>query len=127
PTTVVGAGTAASCTFAALDAAVMKGGVVTFACGPAPLTIPVTATMTLPTGTDTVIDGGNLITLDGQNAVRILSFNHGNFMVNVTRVTLQRLTLVNGKTTPTQKIPPAPAPCSQGWDDGEGGALYSRD
>ena len=29
--------------------------------------------------------------------------------------------------TPTQAIPPAPAPCSQGFDDGEGGALYMRD
>jgi len=126
-TTVVGSGTAASCTFAALNAAVSKGGVVTFACGPAPVTIPVTATMNLPTGTDTVIDGGNLVTLDGQSSVRIMSFNHGNFMVNTARVTLQHLTLINGKTTPTQRIPTAPAPCSQGWDDGEGGALYMRD
>jgi hypothetical protein len=29
--------------------------------------------------------------------------------------------------TPTQAIPTAPLPCSQGWDDGEGGALYMRD
>src|SRR5205823_9926173 len=54
-------------------------------------------------------------------------FNHGDFMVNNARVTLQHLTLVNGKTTPTQKIPPAPGLCSQGWDDGEGGALYMQD
>jgi hypothetical protein len=127
PTTVVGTGTAASCTFAALNAAVMKGGVVTFNCGAAPVTIPVTATMILPPAMDTVIDGSNLITLDGQNAVRIMSFTNGNFMVNNTRVTLQHLTVVNGKTTPTKKIPPAPAPCSQGWNDGEGGALYMRD
>jgi hypothetical protein len=127
PTTVVGMGTVASCTFAALNAAVSKGGVVTFACGPAPVTLAVTATMNLPTAMDTVIDGGNLVTLDGQNAVRILSFNHGDFMKNDVRVTLQHLTLVNGKTTPTKMIPAAPAPCSQGWDDGEGGALYMRD
>jgi len=24
-------------------------------------------------------------------------------------------------------IPKAPAPCSQGWDDGQGGAVYMRD
>ena len=43
-------------------------------------------------------------------------------------MTLQHLTLVNGKTTPTKAIPPAPeAACSQGYDDGEGGALYMRD
>jgi hypothetical protein len=119
--------TAASCTFAALEAAVTKGGVITFSCGAAPVTIPVTATLVLPTNVDTVIDGGNLVTLDGQSAVQILNFNHNDFMVNNTRVTLQHLTLVNGKTMPTQKIPTAPAPCSQGWDDGEGGALYMND
>ncbi len=117
---MIGTGTAASCSFASLSAAVSKGGVITFNCGAAPVTIAVTATMNLPTGTNTVIDGGGRITLDGQNAVRILSFNHGDFMVNATRVTLQHLTLVNGKTTPTQAIPTAPAPCSQGWNDGEG-------
>jgi hypothetical protein len=42
-------------------------------------------------------------------------------------LTLQHITIINGKTTPTQAIPTAPAPCSQGWDDGEGGALYMRD
>jgi hypothetical protein len=42
-------------------------------------------------------------------------------------LTLQHLALVNGKTTPTQAIPVAPAPCSQGFDDGEGGAVYVRD
>jgi len=127
PTTVIGTGTAASCNFASLSAAVSKGGVITFNCGAAPVTIAVAATMNLPTGTNTVLDGGGRITLDGQNSVQILSFNHDDFMVNATRVTLQNLTLVNGKATPTQAIPPAPAPCSQGWNDGEGGALYMRD
>jgi len=83
--------------------------------------------MNLPTNIDTVIDGGGTITLDGQKSVQILNFNHGDFMKNETRVTLQHLSLINGKTTPTVAIPPAPAPCSQGWDDGEGGALYMRD
>jgi hypothetical protein len=124
---VIGTGTAGSCTFAALSAAVSKGGIITFNCGSAPVTIPITATMNLPSGVDTVIDGAGRITLDGQNAVRLLYFNNGNFMVNDTRVTLQHLALVNGKATPTQAIPPAPAPCSQGWNDGEGGALYMRD
>jgi hypothetical protein len=127
PTTVIGTGTAASCSFGSLSTAVSKGGVITFNCGVAPVTIAVTATMNLPTGTDTVIDGGGRITLDGQNAVRIFNFDHEDFMVNNTRVTLQNLSLVNGKATPTQAIPKAPAPCSQGWNDGEGGALYMRD
>src|SRR4051794_16746012 len=44
-----------------------------------------------------------------------------------TRVTLQHLTVINGKPMPTARIPTAPAPCSQGWNDGQGGALYMRD
>ena len=42
PTTVVGTGTPASCT-AALDAAVARGGIVTFDCGTAPTTLTVTS------------------------------------------------------------------------------------
>jgi hypothetical protein len=127
PTTVVGTGTAASCTFALLAAAVKTGGIVTFDCGGAAVTIPVTATLNVPIDKNTVIDGGNKITLDGGKAVQILSFNSPNFQANENGLTLQHLSLVNGKMTPTQAIPMAPAPCSQGWDDGEGGALYMRD
>jgi hypothetical protein len=47
PTTVVGTGTSASCTFSALTAAVSKGGTITFDCGDGLATIPVTATLTL--------------------------------------------------------------------------------
>ena len=128
PTTVVGTGTADSCTFSALSAAVGKGGVITFNCGAAPVTIAVTATLNLPTSKNTVIDGGNKITLDGGNAVQILKYYSANFQALDTVVTLQHLTLVNGKTTPTEAIPPAPeAACSQGWNDGQGGALSMRD
>lgn len=126
PTTVVGTGTAASCTFAALSAAVSKGGVITFNCGGA-VTIPVTATMNLPTTTDTVIDGGGNVTLDGGHAVRIMSWNSANSRANEHRLTLQHITIVNGKAAATQAIPPAPAPCSQGWNAGQGGALFMRD
>jgi hypothetical protein len=127
PTTVVGTGTAASCTFTALSAAVTAGGVVTFDCGSAPITIPITATMNLPITKNTVIDGGSKVTLDGGGAVQILNFKSANFQANENGLTLQHIALVNGKTTPTQAIPTAPLPCSQGWDDGEGGALYMRD
>ena len=128
PNTVVGSGTAASCTFAALSAAVAKAGVITFDCGTAPVTIAVTATMNLSTTKDTVIDGGNKVTLDGGHAVLIFNYNSANFQATETRVTLQHLTVVNGKATPTQAIPPAPeAACSQGFDDGQGGALFMRD
>ena len=37
------------------------------------------------------------------------------------------MAFVNGKTNPKDAIPTAPAPCSQGFDDGEGGAIYMRD
>jgi hypothetical protein len=126
PTTVVGTGTAASCTFALLSAAVTKGGVITFDCGGA-VTIPVTSTLDVPTGMDTVIDGNRLVTLDGQGTTQIMSFNSPGWQTNTHRLTLQHLAFVNAKTTPTDAIPMAPAPCSQGWDDGQGGAVYMRD
>jgi hypothetical protein len=143
PKTVVGTGTAASCTFAALDAAVKAGGVITFDCGAAPVTIPVTATLVPPTSNayagdppiTIVIDGGNKITLDGGGAVRILSWVHdGSWQKNEDTLTLQHLRLVNGKTTPATAIPACPpsggisnTECSTGFDDGEGGALTMRD
>ncbi len=126
--TVIGDGTAASCTFAALNTAVGKGGVITFNCGSGAVTIPITATMKLPTNKNTVIDGGNKITLDGGHAVQILNFNSGNFQANNNGLTLQHLRLVNAKSNPTDMIPAAPqAACSQGYDDGQGGALFMRD
>jgi hypothetical protein len=127
PTTVVGTGTAASCTFAALKTAVTKGGVITFDCGSASVTIPVTATLVLPTNKSTVIDGGGKVILDGGGKVQILRWDSPDFRANENRLTLQHLALINGKMTPTKAIPTAPAPCSQGWNDGEGGALYMRD
>ena len=127
PTTVVGTGTAASCTFGQLQAAVTKGGIITFDCGSAAVTIPVTSTLNVPTGMNSVLDGANKITLDGGNAVQILRFDSANFQANENGLTLQHMSLINGKMTPTKAIPTAPAPCSQGWDDGEGGALYMRD
>jgi hypothetical protein len=84
--------------------------------------------MTLPVNKDTIIDGGNKITLDGQNAVQILNFNSSNYRANETRVTLQHITFVNAKTNPMDVIPPAQqTACSQGYDDGAGGAIYMRD
>jgi hypothetical protein len=143
PTTVVGTGTAASCTFAALDAAVTKGGVITFDCGSDPVTISVTSTLVPPTSNayanqkplDIVIDGGGKITLDGGDAVQILSWVHaGSWQKNTDTLTLQHLRFVHGKTTPTEKIPACPpangisnATCSTGYDDGQGGAINTRD
>src|SRR5262249_40080787 len=123
PNVVVGAGTPSSCTFASLSAAVGAGGIITFDCGGA-VTIPVTSTPVVPTTVDTVIDGNQRVTLDGQGKVQILRFDSPDWMTNEHRLTLQHIALINGKTTPMDAIPPAPAPCSQGWDDGQGGAVY---
>jgi hypothetical protein len=127
PTTIVGIGSAASCTYAALAAAVARGGVITFNCGPDPMSIIITATLELKTDRHTVIDGGNRITLDGDNRVRILKWEYGNWQSNSNVLTLQHLVLANGKATGTELIPTRPAPCSQGYNDGQGGALYMRD
>ena len=127
PTAVIGSGTPASCTFAALSAAVAAGGVITFNCGAAPVTIPVTATMTLPTAKNTVIDGGRLVTLDGGGKTQMLRFDSPDFQKNETRVVLQHLRMINGFVPGSKPIPQAPAPCSQGFNDGEGGAIYMRD
>jgi hypothetical protein len=77
PRTVVGTGTPASCTGAAFIAAVAKGGVITFNCGPNPTTITLAATAKVfnDTGPKIVIDGKGLITLSGGGKHRILYMN----------------------------------------------------
>jgi hypothetical protein len=127
PTTVVGTGTAESCSYSALAAAISTGGTITFNCGPDPVSILVTATLELKTERNTVIDGGNMITLDGGNRVRILKWERMWWMNNNYVLTLQNIVLANGKATGTELIPTRPAPCSQGYTDGQGGALYMRD
>jgi hypothetical protein len=125
--TVVGKGSAATCTFTDLNTAVTTGGIITFNCGTDPVTIPITATLKVPTNKDTIIDGNRLVTLDGQNKVQVLSFDSPGWQTNEHRLTLQHLTIINGKTTPTDVIPKADPPCSQGFDDGAGGGVYMRD
>jgi hypothetical protein len=126
PTTVVGTGTASSCTEAALSSALVKGGVVTFDCGGA-ATIAIASELTLAKGKDVTVDGGGKVTLDGGGKTRLFHFDGGNFRVTKTVITLQHLTLTGAKSTGT-KIPPAPAPCSQGFEtDGGGAAVLVRD
>jgi len=79
-TTVVGDGTAPSCTAAKIVAAVAAGGVVTFSCGAAPLTIVVPEIEIINDGGITkdgsvTIDGGGKITLSGGGKNRILRQN----------------------------------------------------
>jgi hypothetical protein len=93
---VVGTGTPASCTEAALDAALAElypganapGGVLSFNCGPNLHTIVVTSEKFLYDGT--VIDGGGLITLSGGNTTRIF------FVSQQARVEIHHITLTKG-------------------------------
>jgi predicted outer membrane repeat protein len=126
PKTVVGTGSAGTCTETALTAAIAQGGIITFDCG-GPATITVTKTLDLRTDVDTTIDGGGKITIDGGGAVQIMSFNHPDYRKNTTLLTLMRLTLAHGKNHGTTPYAPAQAPCSQGFYDGYGGALFVRD
>ncbi|MFI5395427.1 MAG: hypothetical protein ACHQ9S_07830 [Candidatus Binatia bacterium] len=68
---VVGTGTAASCTDAALNTALTGGGLVTFNCGGGLVTIDISpgagGTGTKSIAVDTTIDGGSLITISGGN------------------------------------------------------------
>jgi hypothetical protein len=77
PRTVVGDGTAASCTGDAFISAVARGGVVTFNCGAAPVTITLDrpARIFNDTGPRIVIDGGGRVTLSGGGRTRILYMN----------------------------------------------------
>ncbi|ACY14126.1 hypothetical protein [Haliangium ochraceum] len=77
PSTVVGSGTAESCTADAFIDAVAGGGVITFDCGPDPVTITLDrpAKVFNDTGPEIVIDGGGLVTLSGGGTTRILYMN----------------------------------------------------
>src|SRR5262245_17516339 len=74
PTTVIGDGTPDGCTGDAFVSAVAQGGVITFDCGPDPVTITLSKTAKVfnDKGTKLVIDGGNKVTLSGGGKVRIL-------------------------------------------------------
>ncbi len=77
PTTVVGTGTPASCTGEAFVQAVARGGVITFDCGPEPVTVTLdrTAKVFNDKGPEIVIDGKGLVTLSGAGQHRILYMN----------------------------------------------------
>lgn len=80
---VVGRGTPASCTEAALDAALAGGGLVTFNCGSDSVTITITSTKMI--AQDTTIDGGGRITISGGGAVRVFTSDRASFaVVNLT-------------------------------------------
>jgi hypothetical protein len=76
PDRVVGGGSPAGCTTAAVVAAVAAGGVIAFDCGPAPVTIAMTQTAKIVNAHPrTVLDGGGRVTLSGGGQRRILYQN----------------------------------------------------
>lgn len=114
PTTVVGDGTPASCTEAALTAAVTAGGVVTFDCG-GPVTI--TLSQALKVTGDLVLDGNHEVTLSGGGVTRILDMNTGNFESQGPSLTVQRLRFIDARASGTET--------PLGTDvDGGGGAIF---
>jgi len=96
PDAVVGNGTPASCTDAALASAIAGGGIVVFDCGPAPVTISVTSAKSITS--NTVIDGGGLVTLDGGGTTRILSVPSV-FTFKSPTLTVQRLAFQRGNSS----------------------------
>ena len=76
PDHVIGDGTPAGCTSAAVVQAVAEGGIITFDCGPKPVTITMTATAkVVNTSHQVVLDGGGKVTLSGGGSTRILYMN----------------------------------------------------
>lgn len=125
PSRVIGTGTPASCTSAAVVAAVAAGGIITFDCGPAPVTIRMTATAKVRNAnTRTVLDGGGRVTLSGGGSRRILYQNTCDQAQGWTStrcqdqltpsLVVQNLTLTEGNST------------GQTAEGGGGGAIFVR-
>ena len=77
PDRVIGKGNPASCTSDAVVSAVAAGGIITFNCGPSPVTITMTRTAKVKNanGPRIVLDGGGRVTLSGAGKRRILYMN----------------------------------------------------
>src|SRR5450755_2270274 len=87
PTSTWAAGVVTTCDEAHFNTALTGGGLVTFTCGPA--TITVTSTKTI--SASTTIDGGGVITISGGNSVPVFTVNPS------PTFTVQNLTIQNGK------------------------------
>jgi hypothetical protein len=122
---VVGHGTPAGCTSAAVIAAVRAGGIISFNCGPSPVTIRMNATAKVRnTSARVVLDGGGLITLSGQGRHRILymdtcdraqvwTTSHCDDQATPELV-IQNMTFADGNST------------GQHFEGGGGGAIFDR-
>ena len=125
PARVVGHGTAASCTSRAVVRAVAAGGVITFSCGPDPVTITMKATAkVVNTSARVVLDGGGKVTLSGGGVRRILymdtcdknqTWTTSHCQDQATpQLTVRNITFTRGNST------------GQTFDGGGGGAIFAR-
>ena len=133
PNHVIGRGTPATCTSAAVLHAVAAGGIIRFNCGSKPVTIRMTATASVPkTRHLVVLDGGGLVTLSGGGRRRILFSDTcaGKWSTDdcvnqrYPRIVVQNITFEDGFNGTHQATCTANAPrCWYGGVDG-GGAIY---
>ncbi|GAA4246378.1 hypothetical protein [Dactylosporangium darangshiense] len=125
PTWVVGDGTPAGCTSEKFVAAVAAGGLVTFNCGPDPVTIVVKETAKVRNRSPrVVIDGGGKVTLSGEGKRRILYQNTCDQSLEWTTshcqdqetpaLTVQNITFADGNSTGDKA------------EGGGGGAIFVR-
>ncbi|WP_442792194.1 hypothetical protein [Micromonospora sp. NBC_01796] len=126
PTRRIGTGTPASCTSRAVVSAVAAGGIITFDCGPDPVTITLTETAKVrnANGPRVVLDGGGKVTLSGGGKRRILYLNTCDQAQGWTtshcdnqdhpQLTVQNLTFADGNST------------GEKTEGGGGGAVFVR-
>jgi hypothetical protein len=126
PTRTIGDGTPESCTSEAVVRAVAAGGIITFDCGPDPVTIRMTATAKVrnANGPRIVLDGGGKVTLSGGGRRRILYMNTCDRAQGWTtshcqnqdhpQLTVQNLTFADGNST------------GETAEGGGGGAIFVR-
>jgi hypothetical protein len=133
PNHVIGNGRPSSCTSSAVVRDVAAGGIITFNCGPKPVTIVMTATASvIKTRRRVVLDGGGRVTLSGGGKRRILYSDTcaGTWSTDdcvnqpYPQVVVQNITFEDGyngahQATCTANIPS----CWYGGVDG-GGAIY---
>jgi hypothetical protein len=133
PDHVIGNGTPAGCTSGAVVRDVAAGGVITFNCGPKPVTIVMTKTATVIKARRLVVlDGGGLITLSGGDKRRILYSDTcaGKWSTDdcvdqpYPQIVVQNITFEDGHSGAHQATCTANLPtCWYGGVDG-GGAIY---
>jgi hypothetical protein len=133
PNHVIGSGRPASCASAAVVRAVAAGGIVTFNCGPKPVTIVMSQTASvIKTRHLVVLDGGGLITLSGGGKRRIIYSDTcaGTWSTDdcvnqpYPQIVVQNITFADGYDGAHQATCTANVPsCWYGGVDG-GGAIY---